>query len=84
MPFRSTSLNRFLLESFASNTRNPYDKENKGKLISDNVTYNQRDDTIEYFKPISYTATPVTAFRSDSVKAIAEMMTQRKIGSVII
>ena len=31
----------FLLESFASQTRNPYDKERKGKLISENmITFN--------------------------------------------
>ncbi len=29
----------FLLESFASNTRNPYDKNHKGKLVSENVIY---------------------------------------------
>jgi CBS domain-containing protein len=82
--FENVEVSSFLLESFASNTRNPHDKENKGKLISENVIYNERNDTIQYFKPISYTANPMTANRSDSVKSIAETMTQHKIGSVII
>jgi CBS domain-containing protein len=82
--FENVEVSSFLLESFASNTRNPYDKENKGKLISENVIYNERDDTIQYFKPISYTENPITASRGDSVKSIAETMTQHKIGSVII
>ena len=82
--FENPQVSTFLLESFASNTRNPYDTENKGKLISESVIYNERDDTIQFFKPISYTSNPITASRTDSVKSIAEMMTNRKIGSVII
>lgn len=82
--FETAEVSSFLLESFASNTRNPYDKENKGKLISESVSYSERDDAIQYFKPISYTPNPVTACRTDSVKSIAETMTRRKIGCVII
>jgi CBS domain-containing protein len=82
--FENVEVSSFLLESFASNTRNPHDKENKGKLISESVIYNEREDAIQYFKPISYTAQPITANRFDSVKSIAETMTQHKIGSVII
>lgn len=82
--FENPEVSTFLLESFASNTRNPYDKENKGKLISESVIYNERDDTIQFFKPISHTENPITASRTDSVKSIAEMMTKFKIGSVII
>ncbi len=74
----------FLLESFASNTRNPYDKENKGKLISENVIYDEQSSEIQYFQPISYTKKPITANRKDIVKFVAQTMTQSKIGSVII
>lgn len=74
----------FLLESFASNTRNPYDKENKGKLISENVIYNEQSSEIQYYQPIKYTKEPITAKRKDTVKKLAELMTLHKIGSVII
>ncbi len=74
----------FLLESFASNTRNPYDKENKGKLVSENVIYTEQNAEIQYFQPIAYTKSPVTASRKDVVKFVAQTMTQSKIGSVII
>lgn len=74
----------FLLESFASNTRNPYDKEHKGKLISENVIYNEQSSEIQYFQPIKYTSTPITSSRKNSVKEVAITMTQHKIGSVII
>ena len=48
----------FLLESFASNTRNPYDKNHKGKLISENVIYNDQNAEIQYYQPIKYTSKP--------------------------
>jgi CBS domain-containing protein len=71
------------LESFASNTRNPHDKENKGKLISENVIYNEQDVAMQYFKPISYTENPITATGKE-FKSIAETMVKYKIGSVVI
>jgi CBS domain-containing protein len=74
----------FLLESFASNTRNPYDKENKGKLISENVIYDEQSSEIQFFQPIAYTRKPITATKKEIVKAVAQTMTKNKIGSVII
>lgn len=74
----------FLLESFASNTRNPYDPENKGKLISENVIYDEQSSELQYFQPIGYTKKPITANRKDIIKQVAQTMTQHKIGSVII
>ncbi|MEZ4837640.1 DUF294 nucleotidyltransferase-like domain-containing protein [Flavobacterium sp.] len=74
----------FILESFASNTRNPYDKEHKGKLISENVIYSEQSSEIQYFQPIAYTKNPITVSRKDSIKLVATIMTQHKIGSVII
>ncbi|MGO4867760.1 DUF294 nucleotidyltransferase-like domain-containing protein [Flavobacterium sp. W21_SRS_FM7] len=82
--FQNPDVSTFLLQSFASNTRNPYDKDNKGKLISENVVYNEEDDVIQYFKPISHTPEPIVATQQDTVKTIANMMVKNKIGSVII
>ena len=74
----------FLLESFASNTRNPYDKNNKGKLISENVIYNDQNAEIHYYQPIKYTENPITASPSDIVRYVAQTMSSSKIGSIII
>lgn len=74
----------FLLESFASNTRNPHDKNNKGKLISENVIYNEQSAEIQYYQPIKYTKNPFTAKSTHIVKDIVQKMTDLKIGSVII
>lgn len=74
----------FLLRSFASNTRNPLDKHHKGKLISENVIYSESVNEIQYFQPINYSKNPVTASSSDIVKYVAQTMSSRKIGSIVI
>jgi len=74
----------FLLESFASQSRNPYDKERKGKLISENAIYTEQASDIQYFQPIKYTKNPITANPDDIVKFIAKTMANSAIGSVII
>lgn len=74
----------FLLESFASNTRNPHSKENKGKLISENVIYNEQTTEIQYYQPIKYTKNPITAKATHIIRDIAQKMVENKIGSIII
>lgn len=74
----------FLLESFASNTRNPYDQEHRGKLISENIIYKEQQADIQYFQSIHYSKEPITASQDSIVKDIAQMMTDNIIGSVII
>lgn len=81
---QNTEVLNFLLQSFASNTRNPLDKKNKGKLISENVIYNDNANDIVYFQPINYSKNPVTASSNDIVKYVAQTMASRKIGSIII
>lgn len=74
----------FLLESFASNTRNPYDQEHRGTLISENIIYKEQQTDIQYFQSIHYSKDPITATQDAVVKDIAQMMTDKMIGSVII
>ena len=73
----------FLLESFASHTRNPYDKERSGKLISENVIYSEQVTDIQYFQPIKYSKNPITANPDDVLKFLAKTMANSSIGSVI-
>ncbi|AWG26368.1 DUF294 nucleotidyltransferase-like domain-containing protein [Flavobacterium kingsejongi] len=81
---RNEEVLSFLLESFASNTRNPYDKEHKGKLISENVIYSDQQSEIQYFQSIDYSEKPLLATADAIAKDIAQMMTDNNIGSVII
>ena len=80
---QNTKVLEFLLESFASQTRNPYEKGNSGKLVSENTVYSDSSD-IQYFQPIKYTKNPITANADDILKFIAKTMSNSSIGSVII
>lgn len=74
----------FLLESFASQSRNPYDKVRSGKLISENAVFTEQTTDIQYFQPIRYTRNPITANPDDIIKFIAKTMANSAVGSVII
>lgn len=74
----------FLLQSFASNTRNPLDENKKGKLLSENYILEKNDVETAAFKPIKYTSSPVTAKTNHSIKMVALKMKEHRIGSVII
>lgn len=75
----------FLLESFATNTRNPLDKENRGKLISDNVYGEQNNSNeIQYFQSLAYNKTPLKVTTSILIKDAAQLMTENNIDSVLI
>ena len=80
----NTNVLNYLLQSFASNTRNPLDKARKGKLLSENVIHDDQSTEIEHFKPIKYTQNPLTASPNDIVKYVAQTMSSSKIGSIII
>lgn len=75
----------FLLQSFAANTSNPNDKENtRGKLISDNVYYSEKESGIHYFQTLNYNTSPIKANTTQIVQEIAQEMTQNLSNSVII
>ncbi len=75
----------FLLESFASNTSNPGDKENlRGKLISDNVYYSDQQSEIQYFQTLTYNTIPLVATASSIIQDIAQLMTNTLTNSVVI
>lgn len=75
----------FLLQSFAANTSNPNDKENtRGKLISDNVYYSEKESGIHYFQTLNYNTSPIKANATQIVQEIAQEMTQNLSNSVII
>jgi len=75
----------FLLESFATNTRNPKDKENsRRKLISDNVYYSEQQSEMQYFQSLTYTKTPLLTRIDCTVKEAAILMTEDSTNSIII
>ena len=75
----------FLLQSFASNTSNPNDKENtRGKLISDNVYYSEQQSGMQYFQSLSYNISPLRTSTTSIVQDIAQQMTNTLTNSIIV
>jgi CBS domain-containing protein len=74
----------FLLESFATNTRNPFDKENRGKLITDNVYNEVQQNEIQYFQSLAYNKTPLKVSITSIVKDTAQLMTENLNDNVVI
>ena len=74
----------FLLQSFATNTKNPFDKENRGKLITDNVYADGQQNEIQYFQSLAYNKTPLKVSISSIVKDTAQLMTENLTDNVVI
>ena len=74
----------FLLESFATNTVNPLDKENRGKFILDNIIYADQKSEINYYQSLSYNKLPLKSIPASIVKDVAIMMTDNLMDSVIV
>ncbi len=74
----------FLLESFATNSNNPNDRNNKGKLLLDDVVFTNNQSEIQYFQSLSYNKTPLKAEIITTVKEVAQLMTDNLINSLIV
>ena len=74
----------FLLESFANNTSNPADKENRGKLLSDNVAFTSKPTEITYFQSLTYNKTPLKVTVNHIIKDVAQLMTDNLVDNAII
>lgn len=74
----------FLLESFATNTRNPFDKENRGKLITDNAFSEAQANDIQYFQSLTYNKSPLKVISSAIVKDTVELMNTNLVNNAII
>ena len=75
----------FLIESFASNTRNPYSKIYRGKLLGESlITPTQTSEGLLDLQHVHYSKKPVTSTEDTSIKKIAQTMTQKKVGAMLI
>jgi len=75
----------FLLQSFATNTSNPNDKENfRGKLISDNVYYSNQQSEMQYFQLLAYNNSPLKVATTNIIQEVAQQMTDSLTTGAII
>ena len=80
------NVGNFLIESYASNTRNPYSDIHKDKLYGDDLLHENLHSSSASFDlaPIKYSKKIVTCSPSTTVKDIAKIMKQKKVGAILI
>ncbi|GAA0743952.1 DUF294 nucleotidyltransferase-like domain-containing protein [Gaetbulibacter jejuensis] len=84
MAEKNKEVGKYLLESFASNTENPFSKEHQLRFFSDTeIVLNPTDNLFE-LQPVSYIKKIVTAKPTSKIKTIAKLMSSKNIGSIII
>lgn len=84
MAEKNKEVGKYLLESFASNTENPFSKEHQLRFFSDTeIVLNPTDNLFE-LQPVSYIKKIVTAKPTSKIKTIAKLMRSKNIGSIII
>lgn len=72
----------FLLESFATNTKNPGEIQHSLQFIEGGYTAPQSE--IQYFQTLAYNKEPQRAYASKMVKDVAQTMTDHMVDNVII
>ena len=80
----NTKVNHFLTSSFAAGERNPYAKNNKGKLFSENDQIWQSGTELLEVQSIDRSKKPVTCKIDHTVKEAARTMRDKRVGSIII
>ncbi len=76
--------NKFLLASFASNTRNPYSNENKKVLLDSGGSIQKNESHFTEVQSAQFSKNPVTCNPEMSIKEAANVMTTKRVGSIII
>ncbi|OMQ13484.1 DUF294 nucleotidyltransferase-like domain-containing protein [[Flexibacter] sp. ATCC 35103] len=80
------TVGNFLIESYASNTRNPYSDIHKDKLYGDDLLHENHHAAKDSFdlQPIKYSKKIVTCEPSTTARDIAKIMTKKKVGAILI
>jgi CBS domain-containing protein len=73
----------FLLESFATNTKNTSENQNHG-LVSDNVGFTDNQSDMLYFQSLNYNKLPLKIASETIIKDAANLVTENNVDSAII
>lgn len=80
------AVGNFLIESFASNTRNPYAIKPNSPLLGNEALQdtNANDSALFGLQQVTYSKKLVSCTQSTSIKTIAERMTKKKVGAMLV
>ena len=80
------TVGNFLIESYASNTRNPYSDIHKDKLYGDDdvqETMHSHSNSFD-LTPIKYSKKIVTCSPSTTARDVAKIMNKKEVGAILI
>lgn len=85
-PYVSSNLKvgNFLMESFASNTRNPFSAKHRGRLFADDEETVFNREALFDLQPVPIIKKMVSVSPNTSIQEAASLMSKRKVGSVIV
>ncbi len=76
--------NKFLIASFLSNIKNPYEKNNKGHLFANIESLESNNPNLSDIQTAEFSKNPVTCTKSSTIKEAAQIMSTLRVGSVLI
>ncbi len=76
--------NRFIIASFATNTRNPYSDEDKGTLFATETILQPNTSSFTEVQSASFSKNPITCKPKTTIQDAALIMSSNKVGSIII
>jgi CBS domain-containing protein len=76
------AVGNFLIESFASNTHNPYSKSHRGKLYGEEAL--DTDIKLLDLQPVKYSKKMISCSSTTSAKEIAEIMIRKNVDAIIV
>jgi CBS domain-containing protein len=75
------SVGNFLIESFASNTLNPFSKSHRGKLYGEEI---EADTKLLDLQEVKYSKKIISCSPSTIAKEVAEIMLNKNVGAILI
>ncbi|WP_149275500.1 DUF294 nucleotidyltransferase-like domain-containing protein [Pareuzebyella sediminis] len=80
-----SEIGNFLIESFASNMRNPYARSHKDKLLAHTSIGNSNTNSgLLDLQSVHYSKKLIACGENSSIKTIAATMTEKKVGAMLI
>ncbi|MFD2540951.1 DUF294 nucleotidyltransferase-like domain-containing protein [Lacinutrix gracilariae] len=80
----NTKANRFLIASFATNTRNPYSEEDKGTLFANEDALLPNTNSFTEVQSANFSKNPIVCKAYTTIQEASKIMSENKIGSIII
>lgn len=75
---------KFLIASFSSNIKTPYAKGTNGQLFANIEILQTSNSSFTEIQSAEFTKNPVTALKTSTIKEAAQIMSEKRVGSILI